>query len=161
MRGKRTFLRLGLMIVAVVAFWAAGTTANAGPWGDLISLKSVDTDPDKQYNVADENGPWMIMASTFSGDGAEKQARELVMELRTRYKTTGFLFFTYVSIYALGRLVLSFVRTESVWFWGLQEAQVVAIAILLCAAVAVYILSRRSKLNLVPGATMKTDYATK
>ncbi|MCA9247307.1 MAG: hypothetical protein KDA42_09340 [Planctomycetales bacterium] len=36
--------------------------------------------------MTEANGPWMIMATTFSGEGAEDQARELVLELRKRYK---------------------------------------------------------------------------
>ena len=46
----------------------------------------VEADPDRPYPVKEENGPWMIMACSFSGDGAEKQAKDLALELRKRYK---------------------------------------------------------------------------
>jgi hypothetical protein len=81
--------RLWMTVGALCAAWSA---AEAAPWSDLISLKSVDTDPAKAYNVAEENGPWMVMACSFSGDGAEKQARELVLELRKRYKLPAYVY---------------------------------------------------------------------
>jgi len=34
------------------------------------------------YSITQNNGPWMIVAASFSGDGAEKQAAELAQELR-------------------------------------------------------------------------------
>ena len=34
----------------------------------------------------------MIMACSFSGDGAEKQAQELVLELRKRYKLPAYIY---------------------------------------------------------------------
>jgi hypothetical protein len=85
----RWMFRLCLAVGALCVAWSA---AQAAPWSDLISLKSVDTDPKKSYAVAEENGPWMVMACSFSGEGAEKQARDLVMELRARYKLPAYVY---------------------------------------------------------------------
>jgi hypothetical protein len=70
----------------------AASMVQAAPWSDLISLKRVDTDPAKPYTLAEENGPWMVMASSFSGEGAEKQAHDLVLELRARYKLPAYVY---------------------------------------------------------------------
>ena len=79
------------MVVGV--WWGACTAVEAAPpWSDLISLKSVDADPNKAYPLTEENGPWMVMACSFSGDGAEKQAQELVYELRKRYKLPAYTY---------------------------------------------------------------------
>jgi len=67
----------------------AASAAQSAPWSDLISLKHVDTDPAKPYTIAEENGPWMVMACTFSGDGAEKQAHELVLETAYSLQAAG------------------------------------------------------------------------
>jgi hypothetical protein len=64
----------------------------APPWNELIPMKSVDTDPEQAYPLTEENGPWMIVACSFSGDGAEKQAKELAYELRKRYKLAAFTY---------------------------------------------------------------------
>ena len=60
--------------------------AVAAPWDRLMPLSRPDADPNKAYKLSERNGPWMILAVTFSGEEAEKQANELVLELRKRYK---------------------------------------------------------------------------
>ncbi len=55
----------------------------------------------------------------------------LLWKLRGVYKADGMLFLTYVGVYAVGRFLLTFFRTEQVWFLGLQEAQVVSLALLI------------------------------
>lgn len=59
----------------------------------------------------------------------------VLWQLRKRQIPPGTLFATFVALYAAGRFVISFVRQERIWFWGLQEAQVVAIVALLAAVV--------------------------
>lgn len=51
--------------------------------------------------------------------------------MRSAYKADGLLFLTYAGLYAIGRFALTFFRTEQVWFLGLQEAQVVALIVLI------------------------------
>jgi site-specific recombinase len=45
----------------------------------------------------------------------------------------------------VGRIVLSTVRQEKIWFWGLQEAQVLGIVVLVVSAVLAVYLTRRSR----------------
>jgi phosphatidylglycerol---prolipoprotein diacylglyceryl transferase len=47
--------------------------------------------------------------------------------LRPRLRRDGQLFAAYLALYALGKFALTFLRTETVWVAGLQEAQVLAI----------------------------------
>jgi len=80
-----------LWIIAGAAL-ASCTSANAAaPWSNLISLHSVDADPNKTYTLTESQGPWLVMACTFSGKGAEKQANDLVLELRQRYKLPAYV----------------------------------------------------------------------
>jgi hypothetical protein len=89
MSGKGMF-RLWLIVGAL---WAACYAADAAPpWSQLISAHAVDAEPDKAYAVSEDNGPWMIMACSFSGSGAEKQAQDLVYELRKRYKLPSYTY---------------------------------------------------------------------
>lgn len=65
--------------------------------------------------------------------------------LRPRLRNDGQLFAAYLSLYAIGKFALSFLRTETVWIFGLQEAQLLAIAALgLAAAWALVTHSRDS-----------------
>jgi hypothetical protein len=74
------------LMVAIALFGPVLAAEAAPPWSTLISFSRVDADPAKTYTLGENNGPWMIMASTFSGEGAQKQAQDLVYELRKRYK---------------------------------------------------------------------------
>jgi hypothetical protein len=90
-RGWRYALVL-LMLAGGFALLAGKVPPNsavAAPW-DLVSFKHVDANPNNNYPVTDTAGPWMIMVTTFHGDKAESQARQLVYELRKRYKLTAY-----------------------------------------------------------------------
>lgn len=58
----------------------------------------------------------------------------LLWWLRPRLRANGLLFAAYLGLYAVGKFVLTFGRTETVWFAGLQEAQLLSIAALALAA---------------------------
>lgn len=45
------------------------------------------TDPNADgYAITQESGPWLIVAASFSGNGAEKQAHDLASELREKHQ---------------------------------------------------------------------------
>jgi len=69
----------------------------------------------------------------------------IALRLRHYLKADGLLFLSYLAIYAVGRFVLSFVRQEKVWFWGMQEAQVVAILIFAVTLIAIWYLAIRKR----------------
>lgn len=58
----------------------------------------------------------------------------LLWSLRSRLRVGGQLFATYLALYALGKFALSFLRTETIWVAGLQEAQLLSVVALLVAA---------------------------
>jgi phosphatidylglycerol:prolipoprotein diacylglycerol transferase len=51
----------------------------------------------------------------------------IVWVLRGRLNGDGHLFGLYLGLYAAGKFALTFLRTETVWLWGLQEAQLLAL----------------------------------
>jgi phosphatidylglycerol:prolipoprotein diacylglycerol transferase len=67
----------------------------------------------------------------------------LVLKLKGRFNKDGMLFAVYLALYALGRLLLTGVRHEAVLFWGLQEAQVLAIGAWAFSAAIVLKLKQR------------------
>jgi hypothetical protein len=82
-------LRLVTLIVCLIGL--TSTAAAAGPL-DLLTVNRLEADPEKSYRLSEEHGPWMIMACSFSGEGAAEQARELVLELRSRYKLPAYTY---------------------------------------------------------------------
>jgi hypothetical protein len=67
------------------------TLCAAKPWELLSPFKRVEADPDKAYRLTEDHGPWMILATSFAGPGAEKQAHNLVLELRKQYNLPTYL----------------------------------------------------------------------
>ena len=63
--------------------------------------------------------------------------------LGRRFKKDGMLFLSYVSLYSLGRLVLSFARQENITLWGLQQAQVISLFTLIGSLAAIIYLVRK------------------
>jgi phosphatidylglycerol:prolipoprotein diacylglycerol transferase len=66
----------------------------------------------------------------------------VVWLLRGRLKTDGTLFGTYLGLYTLGKFALTFLLTETIWLWGLQEAQLPALAGMAIAVVWVLAATR-------------------
>jgi hypothetical protein len=85
-------------LAALLAGLAVAETAVAAPpWQKVAIFKSIETDPEKDYPLTENQGPWLIMAITFSpklDETAEtlEQANELVLELRSRYKLNAYVY---------------------------------------------------------------------
>ena len=61
------------------------------PWYNLLATSRVEADSAKEYTLKQEHGPWIIMACSFNGQNAQKQAHDLVLELRKRYRMEAFI----------------------------------------------------------------------
>jgi phosphatidylglycerol:prolipoprotein diacylglycerol transferase len=59
----------------------------------------------------------------------------ILWSLRDRLHKDGQLFALYLGLYAAGKFALTFLRNEVIWLYGLQEAQLVAVGVLLLAIV--------------------------
>ncbi len=81
---------LSTLVLCLCGLFPADLEA-APPWARLIPFKKIEADPGKEYWLTDENGPWLIMATTFTGEGAKEQAHELVIELRRDYQLPAYL----------------------------------------------------------------------
>ncbi|MBA2115631.1 hypothetical protein [Bremerella alba] len=75
----RLALAMGLIAAVTTTTWAAP------PWANLIPFQRVEASAEKSYELTEDHGPWLIMATSFTGPGAEKDANDLVLELRKDY----------------------------------------------------------------------------
>jgi phosphatidylglycerol:prolipoprotein diacylglycerol transferase len=64
-----------------------------------------------------------------------------IWRLQHLFKIEGTLFLTTISLYSLGRFFLTFVRQENITLWGLQQAQVLALVILIVSLVLILYLT--------------------
>lgn len=78
-------------LLAAVSFVCPTDAVRAAkPWELLIPFKRVDASADKTYRLTDDQGPWMILATSFAGPGAEKQAQTLAVELRKEFNVEAY-----------------------------------------------------------------------
>jgi hypothetical protein len=61
------------------------------PWASLIPFKKGPSTDRATYDLTADHGPWLILAASFSGPKAEKQAESLVRELRSKHKLPAYL----------------------------------------------------------------------
>jgi hypothetical protein len=80
-----------LTLLAVSA--AAAAVEGAEPfWRQVMPRKKVEANAAADYNLTEQNGPWLIMAASFTGDLGEQEARALVHELRSRYNLPAYYY---------------------------------------------------------------------
>ncbi len=98
-------------------------------------LSGVPTHPYPVYEMA-----WNTMALL------------LILILRRKVGTDGASFLIYIGLYSLGRFMLSFFRQENTIFWHLQQAQLVAIAILIIVAI-IFIYVKKKQPTIISSET--------
>jgi len=75
-----------VFFVGLLFFANATLFAQKNPFSRFTSYRQIEANPEKDYKLAESNGPWMILAASFAGDGAFEEARQLTLELRKRFK---------------------------------------------------------------------------
>jgi len=86
-----------LLLLSQIAFSLivgfAGPADAAQPlWQRLVPRKHVAADPDVEYTLSKERGPWLILAASFSGPEAKEQAHDLILELRKEHGMPAFYY---------------------------------------------------------------------
>lgn len=72
---------------ALSLFFLLHTAANAG-----LFNKAVEANPEKEYLLSEQDGPWLIHVKAFTGPNARQQANALVLELRKSLNCKAFLY---------------------------------------------------------------------
>lgn len=84
--------RQGISIVSlIICLLIISGSAFGGPFDSLFS-KPVEADPKKSYELTQTDGPYLILAKTFSGIDAEQNAKALVLEIRKSLKMPAYVF---------------------------------------------------------------------
>jgi hypothetical protein len=101
LEGKAAVKALLFVALLLTTCSAAGGVADAAEplWRQLMPREAVEADPNGDYTLTENNGPWLIMACSFNGEGAETEARSLALELRQRYNLAAF---TYAMKFQIG-----------------------------------------------------------
>ena len=83
-RASRPLLPLLLAILAIAA--APRDLAAQTGWLPTSWFSAGEIDPQAMFPLAENDGPWLVLATTFRGDGAREDARSLVQEFRRDQK---------------------------------------------------------------------------
>lgn len=75
---------------AVLALPAPQPSFAQSGWLPTTWFTGGDVDPQAMYPLAEKDGPWLVLATTFRGEGAREDARKLVQELRGSHRLTAF-----------------------------------------------------------------------
>ena len=81
---------LAAVLFGSIASWSA-TAEAVPPWRQLKLFRRVEADPNADYRLTTTDGPWMILAVTFTGETAADEARSLVYELRKQHKLNAYV----------------------------------------------------------------------
>src|SRR5262245_422998 len=82
-------IRVRLMLLMAVGF--APSTTEAQLWKHFVPTARNAAGQASSDKLTQESGPWLIVAASFSGVGAEEQAHELAAELRQRHRLTSYV----------------------------------------------------------------------
>ena len=83
---RASSLRILVVLLAVShASFSADAEAQTG-WLPTSWFSQESVDPKAMFPLAESDGPWLVLATTFRGEGAREDARRLVQELRGSHK---------------------------------------------------------------------------
>ena len=137
----QAFGRLGCLINGDA--WGAPTS---GPFA-LIYTNPKDLIPAQLLNVP--TSPYPIYDAIMN-----VAILFVIWRLSKLRLPAGAEFAAFAAIYAVGRFFITYLRQENVWFWGLQEAQVISLLALVASLVGLgWLLLRRSPTTTVTTAT--------
>ncbi len=81
--GRFVFFLLSLIVLV------ADRAQAVPPLTNVFSRSNVDVN--EAIQLTEQNGPWMVFAGSFAGPGADQDARDLVRELRQRYRLPAYV----------------------------------------------------------------------
>ncbi len=87
-----TMVILVTIVGAIEAIQTPPARAARPLWQQLTPRKKVASAADGDYTLTRENGPWLVLAASFSGPAGETEARDLVLELRRDFNLASYYY---------------------------------------------------------------------
>ncbi len=75
---------LPALLTVLCAGLAGGAAHGQSGWLPASWFSQSEVDAKQMYPLAEKDGPWLVLVTTFRGEGAREDARRLVQELRSR-----------------------------------------------------------------------------
>jgi hypothetical protein len=77
-------------LALAISFVAAPEVRAKSPW-QWVTFRRGDDGKSESIELSDSQGPWLIFAASFAGEGSREEATRLVNELRSRYRLRAYL----------------------------------------------------------------------
>jgi hypothetical protein len=77
---------LPALLTVLCAGFAGGAAHGQSGWLPASWFSQAEVDAKQMFPLAEKDGPWLVLATTFRGAGAREDARALVQELRSRHR---------------------------------------------------------------------------
>ena len=90
-RNWQTLLVLGSVLTLLAGKLQPATGAGT-IFSQLVPRKKIEALPQADYTLSRERGPWLVMATSFSGEAGEAEARQLVFELRSKHNLPAYYY---------------------------------------------------------------------
>jgi hypothetical protein len=74
-----------VVLVSHACFQLQMPSASALPPLRMLNIRQIEADENNPYWLEERHGPWCILATSFAGEGAQKDAHALVLELRRKH----------------------------------------------------------------------------
>ena len=78
--------RLPALLTVLCAALGGGAAHGQSGWLPASWFSQAEVDAKQMFPLAEKDGPWLVLATTFRGEAAREDARKLVQELRTRHR---------------------------------------------------------------------------
>lgn len=85
---------VAMTLILPVFVLVVAPIGHAGPpsFLKLFGKRTVASDPQGDYRLTEIEGPWLILAATFTGEMGRTHAQELVLEFRSQYNLPAFVY---------------------------------------------------------------------
>lgn len=89
--GFHRLVRMAPILWALFAANIGVRSADAQFWKKILPVSHTALVESISDTLTEENGPWLVIAASFRGDGAEAQARQLADELQRRHGMSAYV----------------------------------------------------------------------
>lgn len=85
---------ISMTLLLALSTLIAASPSIAGPpsFLKLFGKRSVASDPNGDYTLTEIEGPWLILAATFTGEMGQVRAQELALEFRSQHNLPAFIY---------------------------------------------------------------------
>ncbi|MFC1951387.1 prolipoprotein diacylglyceryl transferase [Chloroflexota bacterium] len=129
-----------------MAIGRLGCTINGDAWGTPTGLPWGITYTHPNHSGSTFRAPYVGHPTPVYEIIWDMLVFTFLMVFRKRLKPASVTYWMYLSLYSLGRFLITFVRVNDPYLWGLKQAQVITLFIMvICVPLLIYLIRNRGR----------------